>query len=202
MYRLAGIGFLVVVAGCTRKVAETGSRPTPAASVNPAESQSMNPPAVPEQQGPVGRTWSVRETISADSQPMVFTLVGESASPTAPTMTVRAIEIRRGGDPEPIQRLEGFQTEIRLDESGFVIEDMNFDGWRDIRLARGSHGEERTYLCWLYDPETGQYARSEALEQLTEPEFDAQTKTIHAGGSHGKRQTYSWRNGRLTPPPR
>jgi hypothetical protein len=62
---------------------------------------------------------------------------------------------------------------------GFVIEDMNFDGYKDIRIQQFVPAAPNVlYYCWLWDDKSSKYIENEYLEEITSPEFDYETKTI------------------------
>jgi hypothetical protein len=61
----------------------------------------------------------------------------------------------------------------------FTVEDMNFDGYRDIRMfLPGAHTIMSYYTCWLYDPATKLFVKEDKLEELPNLSFDAGTKEI------------------------
>lgn len=77
--------------------------------------------------------------------------------------------------------------EINFDETrtnngknlGFVIEDMNFDGYKDIRIQRATPaGPNIPYLCWLWDNDTKHFFENRHLETILAPRFDHEKKII------------------------
>ena len=80
-----------------------------------------------------------------------------------------------------------FVQEIVLEETstydreklGIIIEDMNFDGYKDLRIQSFiSAGVNTPFYYWLWDDELSQYKRSEELEKIISPEFDSEKETI------------------------
>jgi hypothetical protein len=68
----------------------------------------------------------------------------------------------------------------------FSLVDADFDGHNDIMLMQFLPASPNVpYYFWLYDPATGLFAEDSALETITSPEFDAETKSI----------TSFWRSG-------
>ena len=60
-----------------------------------------------------------------------------------------------------------------------LIEDLNFDGYADLRMARYMFGGANVpYLVWLYNPATSQFESSEALQSLVSLEVDSQNKEL------------------------
>jgi hypothetical protein len=83
---------------------------------------------------------------------------------------------------------------------GFVLEDMNFDGYKDIRIQElTSAGPNIPYLCWLWDNAAAQFVRNGDLEKITSPKFDQEHKTItsfvRSSAAHHLEYTYRYLGG-------
>lgn len=64
---------------------------------------------------------------------------------------------------------------------GAEVEDMNFDGYLDLRIQSSiPAGPNTPYLYWLWNPETSLLEVNKELEEITAPEFDSSTQTIHS----------------------
>ena len=67
-----------------------------------------------------------------------------------------------------------WQTKVKAKKSvgeqngtyGFQILDLNFDGYNDLKIAVDASGEQLTEICFLQDPKTGKYHRSDAFSGL------------------------------------
>lgn len=124
-------------------------------------------------------TLSVRD----DLAPFVATLywVGPPETPEgfrmAHTMTVSSPGL---GEAE-FSQLEACYHSASEPDGYLVVEDMNFDGYRDIRLMRSPTAGPNTYwYLWLFDPGKGSFERAlqwEALE-LVSPSFDPEQRMI------------------------
>lgn len=69
------------------------------------------------------------------------------------------------------------------DDLGFVVEDMNFDGYADIRIVESSPtGANIDYVCWVWDKKAGQYVYSPELSAIPSLEVDFENKLIHCLG--------------------
>lgn len=81
---------------------------------------------------------------------------------------------------EMIQQLDFDFTETPDGEKlGIEIEDMNFDGYKDIRIQQALPAAPNIpYYYWLWDKKAAKYVRSTELEEITSPEFDSASKTI------------------------
>ncbi|UOG62264.1 XAC2610-related protein [Leptospira noguchii] len=89
------------------------------------------------------------------------------------------------------------------DEEFFVAEDMNFDGYKDIRLIlyQGATGN-KGYTIWLFDPSKNLFIEKKELSELVSPTFNSKTKTIRAYYNYSSceylNQTYKIaKNGKL-----
>ena len=69
---------------------------------------------------------------------------------------------------------------------GFVLEDMNFDGFLDMRVMQFiSAGINIPYYCWLWDPGSQSFAYSEALSAISSPIFDPVRGQVHGFTTDG-----------------
>ena len=103
-------------------------------------------------------------------------------------MRVKRIEIRRGGETEPFQVIEGLDTATPLstDTPGLAVLDMNFDGYGDIRLVEFQPAAPNVpYLNWLFDPASGRFVENPALNAITSPQFDPATREIRSDWRDG-----------------
>lgn len=86
-------------------------------------------------------------------------------------------------------------------EQIFIIEDINFDGYNDIRLLQFLPAAPNLpYYYWTYNPTTQNFQQQKALEVITSPEFDPKKKLIYSfwrSGccDHGHR-TYKYIHGK------
>jgi len=77
------------------------------------------------------------------------------------------------------QVLEGFTSVITDLNDKLIIEDVNFDGFPDIRLTQYIPvTNEIPYYYWTYNPEKNQFERNMEFEKLTSPVFDHDSKII------------------------
>ena len=112
---------------------------------------------------------------------MSFTLRADAAPDAGGTLFVKAIEVRRGAQTEPVQRITGLDTQTpwSVQAPGFEALDMNFDGYADIRLVESRPaGPTLPFLHWLYDPASGRFVANLALNELGSPRPDATTREL------------------------
>lgn len=83
-----------------------------------------------------------------------------------------------------VQEIKFDKTETPDDESfGFVIEDMNFDGYSDIRIQQDIPAAPNIpFYYWLWDVDSSQFVPNTDLEMITSPEFDFEKKIITSFG--------------------
>lgn len=163
------------LAGCDRA-------PAPPPVVNtPAASAPASAPASAASGAATGFTTAITARIHPDLPEMRFTLRADAAPDASGTLFVKAIEIRRGTDTEPVQRITGLDTQTpwSLPAPGFEAVDMNFDGYADIRLVESRPaGPQLPWLHWLYDPASGRFVASPALNDLGSPRPDAAAREL------------------------
>lgn len=144
--------------------------------------------------------------IHPDLPELKFTVRADTAPNSAGTLFVKSIEIRRGTDAAPAQIITGLDTQTpwSAQAPGFDVVDMNFDGYADIRLVESrSAGATLPRLHWLYDPASGKFVASTALNDLGAPQPDAATRELTSewrdtatryGTDH-----HAFQNGQLVP---
>jgi hypothetical protein len=149
---------------------------------------------------------TIKGRIHADLTEMTFTLVGDSAPESDGVLRVRAIEIRRGTEAEPWQRIGGLVTETpsSVAAPGLELLDMNFDGYADIHLVEARPaGPNVPYLNWLYDPASGRFVENRALNAIASPRFDAQKREVRSdwrdGAARYGTDIYVFRDGQPVP---
>lgn len=79
-----------------------------------------------------------------------------------------------------VQEITFNNTETLDTESlGIIIEDMNFDGYKDLRIQQFTPASPNIpYYYWLWDTKTAQFISNKKLAEITAPEFNQQNKTI------------------------
>lgn len=122
--------------------------------------------------------------------------------------TVKLIDISAKTSNAHLQIIPDASNYIRCeddtaDHQCFAIEDMNFDGYNDMRLLIGGigTGHNLSYNYWLYDPKSKTFKSTSIFDELTEPYFNAATETVTSyqwGGQEGSSSTeYELHNGKL-----
>ncbi len=103
---------------------------------------------------------------------------------------VHAITVFREDDRSLVQQLTlnppaetFFDDDPKLGKvlDGIALEDMNFDGYLDLRVMQYASGSSGIpYYCYLWDPSSGQFAYSEPLSAIISPTFDPVNHLVHS----------------------
>jgi len=187
----------------------------PAASAVPtaghtAASSTTLPGAKDSAAASVGSDGAYRlqvEGVETPGRPALqFTLVAGSAPGQDGTLRLSAIEVRRAGAAELVQRLDGLDTQTPTTGGGPILEqiDLDFDGMPDMRVVESMPaGPNVPYRNWRYDRASGRFVASPELDELTSPVFDAQRREVRSdwrdGAARYGTDTLTWRDGRLEP---
>ena len=75
-------------------------------------------------------------------------------------------------------------------DGDLFVEDLNFDGFPDLRLMEGAGVVNLAYLCWLWNPETGQYQYASRLYGY-DVILDSENKQILTESRDGWGQYYT-----------
>lgn len=83
-------------------------------------------------------------------------------------------------DTEPHQSLQAEMDEPPISSSHFfTTEDVNFDGYQDLKLLYHWGASGNTYYhYWLFDPTSQLFQRATAFDELSNPTVFPETKTI------------------------
>ncbi|MDJ1504396.1 XAC2610-related protein [Xanthocytophaga agilis] len=126
------------------------------------------------------------------------TTEGDLESAVAQAIRIKSVET--GATLQVIDRLGA--TPTNPVNNCIQVQDCNFDGYPDIHIMMFlPAGPNIPHNIYLYNPKTKLFEFDLALSEITSPEFDTKTKTIHSSwrGSccdHG-RDTYQYINGKL-----
>ncbi len=199
-----------MVSGCGDATQPPPSTPPPpapepdtaAAAVVQAPSMPAAAPAPPA----AGSSINVKAHIHDSLPEMTFTLVADAPPRDTGVLRVRALEVRRGTDTAPAQRIDGLSTDTpwAADAPGLEVLDMNFDGYADLRLIESRPvGPNVPYLNWLYEPSTGHFVSSTALNELSSPQFDRTRREVTSSwrdsATRYGTEVYAFKDGQLVP---
>lgn len=126
-------------------------------------------------------TRTYQNSIHPNLPQLTFKLIGMSMDDER--VSVKTIEIYKKNEIQPFQTISELNTEMLKsdDFEGFVVEDMNFDGYRDIRLVKFlPTGPNIPYLYWMFEPQTQHFIFNSAFSdsEMTSPQFDNEKKQV------------------------
>jgi len=199
---LAGLG--LGLAGC-REAPPSGSvvaalAPAAAPSAAPATA-TASPGSVSTARQPYQLVQDLPGLKQGDA-PLRATLYAAQAPGDTGVLAVQVIELQRGG--QPLQRIEGLDTQTPPSLAPIEALDMNFDGMVDLRLVElRPAGPNTPYLNWLWDNTRQRFVPSPALDKLSAPRFDVRRRQVVSDWRDGPTRhgtdTYTWRGGSLLP---
>ncbi|AOZ94352.1 hypothetical protein PNBC_04215 [Paenibacillus crassostreae] len=119
---------------------------------------------------------SIKDTIHPTLTEMLFKIYGNENEYTS---SANKIVIYQS---EAEQELHFEDTDTSDQENlGFIVEDMDFDGYKDIRIQRSQPaGPNIPYYYWLWDEVSSKYVANGNLEMITSPVFDAKNEWIQS----------------------
>ena len=147
-----------------------------------------------------------KEKINESLPEFTFEIFGGKTKETYPNYSSMKLSIWQGGEflQEFIfekDEFVGFPTSY--DENfGFVIEDMNFDGYEDIRLIFYVPASPNiSYTCWLWDKDEGLYVENPDF-RIFDPVFDHENQLVYSyargSATDHYENVYQYIDGKLT----
>jgi len=124
-----------------------------------------------------------------DEQLPTFTLQGEIIKEPLETGQVEQVEIKMIEISKQGQLFQLLPTKAKPTitpatadgkaEVAFYVEDVNFDGYSDLRLMVESNEMDQVkYAYWLYEPRRGRFIANQALSDIYSPEIDIEKQQI------------------------
>ena len=109
---------------------------------------------------------------------------------------IQTLKIGDFNDGEDAQTFSRGELEL-------LIEDMDFDGYADIRImAFAPAGPNIPYICWLWDKEKKQFVHGAELSEITSLEVDHENKWItcsnRVNAVSRRQEFYRYIDGKLT----
>ncbi len=119
-----------------------------------------------------------RSEINPGLPPLALALVWHADAASREHVLDR-IDIRRADETEPFQTISDVDARLvpDIENAGFEMLDLNFDGFLDIRVMRLA-GANTPFRNWLWSKEDGRFAASPPLDEIVSPEFDAEAQEI------------------------
>ena len=148
----------------------------------------------------------VTKRINPDMGEFVFRLESYEDEYWRYTKTITIVDAQTGNLIQTLVTSEyndGDDAHTHRDGHELVFEDMNFDGYDDIRIAAFvTPGPNVPYICWLWDKEAKQYVHDAGLSEIASFEIDQDNGWIHASNRVNamtwRTEFYRWTDGKLT----
>ena len=174
----------LLCAGCGGSVADTPSpSPTPDAPAVSIPVHEPEPAAPgPEEETPDVTVYTLDRTTTVDGRELTLRLHGRvDATDGYERIGITALDVLEGETllqtlsiPEAydaMYRQQGVEeligstawTSCWTEDGSLTTEDLNFDGFPDLRLMDTAGVVNINYLCWLWDPERGQFTYAFSL---------------------------------------
>lgn len=133
--------------------------------------------------------FEVEGAVVENTRPYVFQIFGDrDEDGTAYT----AYGIQVVAPDGAISMLDEFESMLpaNSEADALVVEDVNFDGYADIRMMQYlTGGTAVPFYYWLYQPETGGFARAEFYETVKSPQVDADARLLISRQKLGPAET-------------
>jgi hypothetical protein len=134
--------------------------------------------------------WSQTLKIHPDLPDFTFELTGVLKGKTANLKTLKVYRTKPDNShpPQVIKETKSFQIITELDtpmkadevDKYFKTEDVNFDGYLDLRLMETATTENSHYRFWLFNPKMAIFVENTDLKELPSLTIDADKKQIIA----------------------
>lgn len=115
------------------------------------------------------------------------------------TPSQKQIEVKM--EDGSVQKLKlGIEKKL-YDPSLMIVDDYNFDGYKDIAFPYDYNDHNTNYQLWLYNAENGQFEEYESFPNYYNPTLDAENKRInsvcYSNEVTTSRSVYDWRDGEM-----
>ena len=80
---------------------------------------------------------------------------------------ISSVTVKKDGKPTNVFKLDGKDP---------VLEDLNFDGYKDVKLC--DNKAEGHYICYVYQSEVGVFSFNAILGDMLDPVWDSESKTV------------------------
>ena len=158
------------------------------------------------EEAPEIKVYETKRRLNSDADEFVFALDTYELE----AFYTKAITVK-GADGKTIQKIATADFNNGEDASTYdddpneriLFEDLNFDGWDDMRIVPYvGAGANIPYIVWLWDTGKKQFVHDEALSALVNIRADKDAKIIKSGGRYSAAEYgedyYKYIDGKLT----
>lgn len=189
----------IYFSGCSIQSSNTPSQFQPAATTSVTSSKEASKPQISS---------TLLKTFSSQIHPSLpeyqFKLYGYR-NDQRDGYSVTKILILKPGDQEEIIQELAFPDTYTPDKTNFCfyIEDLNFDGYKDLRIQEFlPAGPNVPYLYWTYDSTQKKYIPDKELSRISSPIIDHKNKMIisytRSDGATHEKNYYQYIDGHIT----
>ncbi len=122
--------------------------------------------------------FEIAAPVVENTQPYVFQVFGDKDE-DGTAYTAYGIQVVAPGGG--VSMLDEFESMLpaNSEADALIVEDVNFDGYADLRMMQYQTGGSAVpYYYWIYQPETGGFARAEFFEVVKSPQIDPDTRQL------------------------
>jgi len=144
------------------------------------EQNQANSPVIQTKPLDSSPLWKTTATIHPQIAPFTFYFFGTLPAQQEGLVNITRLEIEPANQAYKRKIIDNIDTfSFFTDKSGvdFKIEDLNFDGYQDIRLMAGPAEGPIPYLYWLFVPQQNQFVENSDLNGLS-VEVDAENQQL------------------------
>ena len=151
-------------------------------------------------------TTEVTKRINPDMDEFIFRLETFEDEYWRYTKTITIVDAKTGGIIQTLVTSEfndgDNASTHKYENPEVIVEDMNFDGYGDIRIvAFPPPGPNTPYICWLWDKDTKQFVHDADLSAVLSLEVDKDNEWISSfakdGASSYRIEYHKWTDGKL-----
>jgi hypothetical protein len=114
-------------------------------------------------------------------------------------LKVTGIEVADPSGKLPVQVIPATELPIGTGLSAVSLaDDVNFDGYQDLKITIQQGKDNSVYDYWLFDPVKGQFVKNMALANLINPVFNAGNRTITTQPVGGQTSVLQYGDGAYT----
>jgi hypothetical protein len=132
--------------------------------------------------------WITKDSLHPEMVPFIFKFYAKMTQDNQ--QAIDKVEIINEATSSPIQVLG--EITAYDPQHYFHTIDTNFDGVKDIRIAKGQKNGNVYHYYWSFDRMKGQFIRNTALEEIPNAEFDTLNKQITSVAKDGHGQSKSF----------
>jgi hypothetical protein len=121
--------------------------------------------------------FEIQAPVVENTRPYTFQVLGDRDAGSFSAYGIQVI-----GPDGKTQMLDDFESILpdNSEADALVVEDVNFDGYADLRLMEYLPGgsADVPFFYWLYQPSSGTFLANEAFREVLSPEVDQDDRQL------------------------